>query len=250
MRLVSWNVNGIRAAVKKDFLRFFDEQNADFFCVQETKVQAGQIDLDIHGYTSYWSYAERKGYAGTAIFARQIPLRDMHELGDNDFGEGRVVALEYDRYFVVTCYTPNIQSQLARSEFRKQWDDAFVEEMKRLDAIKPVVMCGDFNVARSDIDIKHPEEARGTAGYSDQERTCFEALLSAGFTDTFRLLHPDATGMYTWWSYQNMARRRNDGWRIDYFLVSDRIASLVKEADILKHVMGSDHAPVTLDIDL
>lgn len=250
MKFVSWNVNGIRAAVNKDFKKIFEEQAADFFCVQETKVQAGQIDLSFPGYTSYWNYAERKGYSGTAIFSRYLPIKESYTLDGKDFKEGRSVTLEFPQFYLVTVYTPNIQAGLMRSEFRQEWDDSFLEYMKTLDAEKPVIICGDFNVARSDIDLKYPDEARGTAGFSDQERFCFERLLSAGFTDTFRHLYPDKTGIYSWWSYQNWARRRNDGWRIDYFLVSQRIAGKVKDADILTKIMGSDHAPVILDLDL
>ncbi len=249
MKFVSWNVNGIRAAVTKDFKQIFTDLDADYFCIQETKVQAGQIDLSFPGYSSYWNYAERKGYSGTAIFSRQEPISESYTLNGVDFKEGRTVALEFDNFFLVTVYTPNIQAELARSEFRQQWDDAFLAYMKRLDAQKPVVICGDFNVARLDIDLKYPDEARGTAGFSDQERLCFERLLAAGFTDSFRHLHPDVTGIYSWWSYQNFARKRNDGWRIDYFLVSNRIADRVKGAEILTKIKGSDHAPVVLVLE-
>ncbi len=249
MKFVSWNVNGIRAAVTKDFKQIFADLNADFFCVQETKVQAGQIDLAFPGYQSFWNYAERKGYSGTAIFCRQEPIAQHYTLNGENFHEGRSIALEFDDFFLVTVYTPNIQAELARAEFRQHWDDAFLAYMKHLDAQKPVIICGDFNVAHKDIDLKYPDEARGTAGFSDQERFCFDRLLQSGFTDTFRHLHPEATGIYSWWSYQNFARKRNDGWRIDYFLVSDRIADRVAGAEILTKIKGSDHAPVVLELN-
>lgn len=246
MKFVSWNVNGLRAIVKKDFYKEFNLLDADFFCVQETKLQEGQIEMDLPGYEGYWSYAERKGYSGTAIFTRHKVLSVNTKLPGITIEEGRLVALELPDFFLVNVYTPNIQSGLARADFRKEWDDAFVAYVCDLDKRKPVIMCGDFNVAHKDIDLKNPAANRGQAGFSDQERDCFNRLLDSGFTDTFRHLHPDEEGAYSWWSYMNFSRRRNDGWRIDYFLVSNRLQDCIEGAQIESHVLGSDHAPVTL----
>lgn len=246
MKFVSWNVNGLRAIVKKDFYKEFNLLDADFFCVQETKLQAGQIEMDLPGYDTYWSYADRKGYSGTAIFTRHKVLSVNTQLPGIEIEEGRVVVLELPDFFLVNVYTPNIQSGLARADFRQRWDDAFVAYVCDLDKRKPVIMCGDFNVAHNDIDLKNPAANRGQAGFSDQERGCFNRLLDSGFTDTFRHLHPDTEGAYSWWSYMNRSRQRNDGWRIDYFLVSNRLGDTIEGAQIEAHVMGSDHAPVTL----
>lgn len=246
MKFVSWNVNGLRAIVKKDFYRDFNLLDADFFCVQETKLQQGQIEMDLPGYKGYWSYAEKKGYSGTAIFTRHQVLDINTKLPGITVEEGRMVALELPEYFLVNVYTPNIQSGLARAGFRKQWDDAFVAYVCDLDKRKPVIMCGDFNVAHQEIDLRNPAANRGQAGFSEQERDCFSRLLNSGFTDTFRHLHPDEEGAYSWWSYMNFSRRRNDGWRIDYFLVSNCLQDRIECAQIEAQVLGSDHAPVTL----
>ena len=251
MKFISWNVNGLRACVQKGFLDFFHQEDADFFCLQETKLQEGQIDLDLTGYSQYWCYAEKKGYSGTAIFAKHAPISvttgiDVAEL-DN---EGRVITLEYPNFFLVTCYTPNAQRELARLDHRMQWDDAFRKYIQRLDEKKPVIICGDLNVAHQEIDLKNPKSNRGNAGFSDEERESFTKTLNSGFTDTFRLLNPDKAEAYTWWSYMFNARQNNAGWRIDYFLVSDRIRDLVKQTPIYADVLGSDHCPVGLELDI
>ena len=283
MRLISWNVNGLRAVMKKDFAGIFEEFDADVFALQETKLQAGQVDLDFAGYHQFWSYAERKGYSGTAVFCKERPLRVLHGLGDEYLDqEGRIVAVEFEKFWFVDVYTPNAQNELARIDHRMQWDDAFRDFCKGLEAgalpagvpvelpaeaggaaefgrghadaallprtaagetsePKPVVMCGDFNVAHNE---------RGNAGFSDEERGKFTELLDAGFTDTFRTLHPDLTGAYSWWSYRFKARQNNAGWRIDYFLVSDSVAACVESASIYSEVMGSDHCPVGIELSL
>jgi len=251
MKYISWNVNGLRACVQKGFLDYFAQADADFFCLQETKLQAGQIQLDLPGYHQYWNYAEKKGYSGTAIFTKHEPIRVAYGIGVNELDtEGRVITLEYDTFYLVTCYTPNAQQGLARIDHRIQWEDAFLRYLKELDQVKPIILCGDLNVAHNDIDLKNPASNRENAGFSDQERDCFRKLLASGFTDSFRYLYPDATGKYSWWSYRFNARANNAGWRIDYFLVSDRIKSLIKDAQIHAEITGSDHCPVTLDLDL
>ncbi len=251
MRLISWNVNGLRACINKGFLDFFQEVQADFFCLQETKLQAGQIDLDLPGYESHWNYAEKKGYSGTAIFSKTPPLSASQGIGVPELDtEGRVVTLEYENFYLVTCYTPNAQRELARIDHRMKWDEAFRAYLISLDARKPVLVCGDLNVAHQEIDLKNPKSNRGNAGFSDQERSSFTKTLEAGFTDTFRHLHPDTTGAYTWWSYMFKAREKDVGWRIDYFLVSDRIADKITATPIYKEVLGSDHCPVGLEIEL
>ena len=251
MKFISWNVNGLRACVQKGFLDFFNSIDADFFCIQESKLQAGQIDLDLPGYHQYWNYAEKKGYSGTAIFAKNKALSVSYGIGIEEHDrEGRVISLEHDNFYLVTCYTPNSQNELKRLPYRMQWEDALRRYLQKLDAEKPVILCGDLNVAHEDIDLKNPGPNRGAAGFSDQERGKLGELLAAGFTDSFRHLHPDATGMYSWWSMRFRARERNAGWRIDYFLVSDRIADKIQTAAILMDVMGSDHCPVELDINL
>lgn len=262
MRFVSWNVNGLRAVMKKGFEEIFSEFNADVFALQETKLQEGQIDLDLAGYHDYWSYAERKGYSGTAVFTKEEPLQVIHELGMPHLDtEGRVVALELPEIWFVDVYTPNAQNELARIDHRMEWDDAFREFCKGLEAgslpagaqaaaAKPVVMCGDFNVAHQEIDLKNPGPNRGNAGFSDEERGKFDELLGAGFTDTFRYTHPDLAGAYSWWSYRFNARANNAGWRIDYFLVSDELVPRIKGASIYSEVFGSDHCPVALELDI
>jgi len=260
MRFVSWNVNGLRAAMKKGFEETFATFNADLFALQETKLQEGQIELDLPGYFDYWSYAQKKGYSGTAVFSKREPLQVLHGLGDDYLdAEGRICALELPSLWFVDVYTPNAQNELARIDHRMQWDDAFREFCKGLEegslpegaqaaAPKPVVMCGDFNVAHQEIDLKNPGPNRGNAGFSDEERGKFTDLLAAGFTDTFRALHPDAVGAYSWWSYRFNARKNNAGWRIDYFLVSDELADRIETASIHSEVLGSDHCPVMLEL--
>ena len=286
MRLISWNVNGLRAVMKKGFEDVVREFDADVFAIQETKLQAGQATLDLPEYREFWSYAERKGYSGTAVFAKREPLQVLHGLGTPSLDdEGRIVALEFPELWFVDVYTPNAQNELARIDHRMEWDDAFREFCKGLEAgvlpagvpvqrgddlgrghvdtaslprtalgeaaaPKPVVMCGDFNVAHEEIDLKNPGPNRGNAGFSDEERGKFTDLLGAGFTDTFRFLHPDLAGAYSWWSYRGGARRNNTGWRIDYFLVSDALAGRVESASIYPEVMGSDHCPVGLELAL
>ena len=250
MKFISWNVNGLRACMQKGFMDFFQSADADFFCLQETKLQAGQIQLDLPGYHQYWCYAEKKGYSGTAVFAKEAPLSVSYGLGMPELDtEGRLITVEYDGFFLVTCYTPNAQRELARLDHRLKWDDAFRDYLVRLDAIKPVIICGDLNVAHQEIDLKNPASNRGNAGFSDEERGSFSKLLSCGFTDSFRKLYPDTTGAYSWWSYMYHARANNAGWRIDYFLVSDRLAGNITATPIYSDVMGSDHCPVGLSLE-
>jgi len=247
MKFVSWNVNGLRACVQKGFLERFKELDADFFCLQETKLQAGQIELDLPGYEQYWCYAEKKGYSGTAIFTKHTPLDVTRGIGTEELDdEGRVICLEYADFFLVCCYTPNAQRELARIDHRMRWDAAFRQYLHSLDQKKPVVICGDLNVAHNEIDLKNPKSNRGNAGFSDEERESFTKTLELGFTDTFRYLHPDTADAYTWWSYMFNARKNNAGWRIDYFLVSDRIKESIRETPIYSDVWGSDHCPVGL----
>ena len=251
MKLISWNVNGLRACLGKGFTEAFEAMNADFFCLQETKLQAGQVTLDLPGYHQFWNYAEKKGYSGTAIFAKKEPLSVRLGLGVPELDtEGRLITLEYENFFLVTCYTPNAQPELARIDHRLRWEDAFRDYLMGLDEKKPVLVCGDLNVAFSEIDLKNPAANRGNAGFSDQERGAFGALLAAGFTDSFRHLYPDVTGAYSWWSYRFHAREKSAGWRIDYFLVSNRVKDQIQEASIHPEIFGSDHCPVELDIDL
>lgn len=251
MKYISWNVNGLRACVGKGFMDFFLHENADFFCLQETKLQAGQIDLELPGYFQHWNYAEKKGYSGTAIFAKHPPLSVRYGVGVPELDtEGRLITLEYPSFFLVTCYTPNAQQELARIDHRLAWEAAFAEYLVGLDSIKPVIVCGDLNVAHQEIDLKNPASNRGNAGFSDEERGAFSALLSRGFTDSFRFRNPDLTGAYSWWSYRFQARAKNAGWRIDYFLVSDRIRDLITATPIYNEVLGSDHCPVGLELDL
>lgn len=250
MKFISWNVNGLRACVQKGFLDFFNSIDADFFCIQESKLQVGHIDLDLPGYHQYWNYAEKKGYSGTAIFAKNEPLSVSYGIGiDEHDKEGRVITLEYDNFYLVTCYTPNSQNELKRLPYRMQWEDDFREYLKTLDAKKPVVLCGDLNVAHNEIDLKNPKNNRKNAGFSDEERSKMTELLSSGFTDTFRYFYPDAEGIYSWWSYRFKAREKNAGWRIDYFITSKRINDKLKKAAIHTDVLGSDHCPVEVDIE-
>ena len=251
MKFISWNVNGLRACMQKGFSDFFLNADADFFCLQETKLQDGQIKLDLPNYNQYWCYAEKKGYSGTAIFAKEVPLSVAYGLGVPELdNEGRLITLEYPSFYLVTCYTPNAQRELARLDHRLKWDEAFRDYLIRLDTAKPVIVCGDLNVAHQEIDLKNPASNRGNAGFSDEERASFSKLLSCGFTDTFRKLNPDATGAYSWWSYMYHARANNAGWRIDYFLVSDRLADKISATPIYSDVMGSDHCPVGLSLDV
>ena len=251
MRLISWNVNGLRACVQKGFLDFFREVDADCFCLQETKLQPGQIDLDLPGYRQFWYSAEKKGYSGTALFSKREPIAVTNGIGVPELDtEGRVITAEYPGFYLVTCYTPNAQRGLARLDHRMRWDDAFRDYLTELDQKKPVIVCGDLNVAHKEIDLKNPGSNRGNAGFSDEERASFTKLLEAGFTDTFRFRNPDATGCYTWWSYMYKARQNNAGWRIDYFLVSDRVRDQITGTPIYHEILGSDHCPVGLEIDL
>ncbi len=251
MKFVSWNVNGLRACVKKGFENFFEESGADILCVQETKLQEGQIDFAPSGYESYWNYAEKKGYSGTAVFTRKHPINAWNGIGvDAHDQEGRVITLEFEDFFFVTVYTPNSQSELKRLDYRMAWDDDFRQYIQELDREKPVVVTGDFNVAHEEIDLKNPKTNKKNAGFTQEERDKFTELLEAGFTDSFRYLHPEMAGAYTWWSYRFKAREKDAGWRIDYFLVSDRWKEKIKEAPIYKNVMGSDHCPIGLELDL
>lgn len=249
MRFISWNVNGLRAVQKKGFEDIFYALDADFFCVQETKLQEGQIDLLLDGYEDYWCYAEKKGYSGTAVFTKHTPISVSRNLGIAEHDtEGRMLTLEYEDFYLVCVYTPNAQDGLRRIEYRMQWEDAFRERLCELDTIKPVIVCGDMNVAHEEIDLKNPDTNHGNPGFSDEERGKFTELLGSGFTDTFRSLYPDKADAYSWWSYRTAARQRNVGWRIDYFLVSDRLRDNIKDAYILPEIMGSDHCPVGLDM--
>ena len=250
MKFITWNVKGLRACVQKGFLDFFNSIDAEFFCIQESKLQAGQIDLDLPGYHQYWNYAEKKGYSGTAIFAKNKALSVSYGIGIEEHDkEGRVITLENDNLYLVTCYTPNSQNELKRLPYRMQWEDDFREYLKTLDAKKPVVLCGDLNVAHNEIDLKNPKTNRKNAGFSDEERAKMTELLGSGFTDTFRYFYPDAEGIYSWWSYRFKAREKNAGWRIDYFITSKRINDKLKKAAIHTDVLGSDHCPVEVDIE-
>lgn len=251
MRLVSWNVNGLRACLGKGFQDVFDTVNADMFCLQETKMQPGQAQVACEGYDEYWYSAEKKGYSGTALFTRQKPIEVVCGMGlDVHDHEGRIITAEYENFYLVTCYTPNSQSELKRLDYRMQWEDDFRDYVKELDALKPVIICGDLNVAHEEIDLKNPKTNRKNAGFSDEERAKMTELLESGFTDSFRYLYPEREGIYSWWSYRFHAREKNAGWRIDYFLVSDRIKDKIQKAEILTDVLGSDHCPVLLEIDL
>ena len=251
MRLISWNVNGLRACMGKGFLDFFNGVGADAVCLQETKMQPHQLELELPGYAQFWNSAEKKGYSGTAIFTKHQPLAVTYGIGMPEHDtEGRVITCEYEHFYLVTVYTPNAQQGLARIDYRMAWEDAFRDYLLELDRVKPVIVCGDMNVAHNEIDLKNPGPNRGNAGFSDQERAAFSRLLESGFTDTFRALHPELAGVYSWWSYRFHARDNNAGWRIDYFLVSDRLRDRVETASILTEVYGSDHCPVMLEIEL
>lgn len=248
-KLISWNVNGIRACAGKGFLDFFRQADADVFCLQETKLQAGQLELDLPGYYQYWNYAEKKGYSGTALFTRQEPLSVTYGIGIPDHDrEGRVITAEFPDYYVVTCYTPNSQNELARLDYRMEWEDAWLGYLKGLEERKPVIFCGDLNVAHQEIDLKNPKTNRKNAGFTDQEREKFTRLLEAGFVDTYRYFYPQQEGVYSWWSYRFKAREKNAGWRIDYFCVSETLKSWLESAAIHTEILGSDHCPVELVI--
>ena len=249
MKFISWNVNGLRAVVGKGFSDIFKELDADFFCLQETKMQAGQLDLEFDGYRSYWNYAEKKGYSGTAIYSRHEPLSVSYGIGIEEHDhEGRVITLEMPDFYLVTCYTPNSQDGLRRLDYRMTWEDAFRAYLLELDKKKPVIVCGDLNVAHQEIDLKNPKTNRKNAGFTDEEREKMTTLLGAGFTDTWRFFNPDATDIYSWWSYRFKAREKNAGWRIDYFLVSNRLQEQLTDAKIHTEIYGSDHCPVEVDI--
>ena len=250
MKFISWNVNGLRAIVKKNFSEVFEALDADFFCLQETKLQEGQIELDLPGYHQYWNYAEKKGYSGTAIFAKEPALSVCYGLGIEEHDtEGRVITLEYPEFFLITCYTPNSQNELRRLDYRMTWEDAFLAYLTELKQQKPVILCGDLNVAHKNIDIKNWKTNQKSAGFTPEEREKFSTLLAAGFTDTFRYFYPDAEGIYSWWSYRFNARKNNAGWRIDYFVVSDDLHERLLDAKIHTDIIGSDHCPVELDLN-
>lgn len=247
MKFISWNVNGIRACLKKGFLDYFQKMDADFFCIQETKCQEGQVDLQLEGYEQYWNYAEKKGYSGTAIFTKHTPLSVSYGLnGEPSEKEGRIITLEYNDFYLVNVYTPNSQRDLARLSYRLEWEDQLLSYLKELDKVKSVIYCGDLNVAHQEIDLKNAKSNIGNSGFTYEERDKMTRLLSSGFIDTFRYLYPEETERYTWWSYMNKVRERNIGWRIDYFIVSNRITSKIKDADIHSNVYGSDHCPILL----
>lgn len=251
IKLISWNVNGLRACCDKGFRDIFTQLDADFFCLQETKMQEGQLDLSFEGYTSYWNYAEKKGYSGTAIFTKYQPLHVTYGLGiDEHDHEGRVITLEMEKFFLVTVYTPNSQDGLKRLDYRMTWDDDFRTYLQKLDQSKPVLVCGDLNVAHKEIDLKNPKTNRMNAGFTDQEREKFQLLLDAGFIDTFRYFYPEQTNIYSWWSYRFKAREKNAGWRIDYFLASANLADKLKEAKIHTEIFGSDHCPVEVTVEI
>ena len=251
MKLISWNVNGLRACVQKGFLDIFKELDADMFCIQESKLQEGQISLELEGYHQYWNYAIKKGYSGTAIFTRREPMSVAYGIGIEEHDqEGRVITLEFAEFYLVTVYTPNSQSELARLDYRMRWEDAFLSYLKGLEEKKPIVFCGDLNVAHKEIELKNPKTNRKNAGFTDEERGKFSTLLGQGFIDTYRYFYPDQEGIYSWWSYRFQARKKNAGWRIDYFCVSESLKEKLVDAKIHTEIMGSDHCPVELDIDL
>ena len=251
MKLISWNVNGIRACINKGFRDFFNEINADIFCIQETKCQKEQIELEFEGYTSYWNSAEKKGYSGTAIFTKQQPISVKYGIGKEEHDkEGRVITLEFEKFYMVNIYTPNSKRELERLEYRQIWEDEIRKYLLKLNEEKPVIMCGDLNVAHKEIDLKNPKTNRHNAGFTDEERNKMTELLEAGFIDTFRFLYPDKENAYSWWSYMGHAREKNVGWRIDYFIVSKSIENCIKEAKIHSEILGSDHCPVELEIDI
>ena len=250
MKFISWNVNGIRACLKKGFMDYFDEMDADFFCIQETKCQAGQVELTLPGYHQFWNYAERKGYSGTAIFTKHEPLSVKYGVGEmNTQEEGRIITLEYENYYLVNVYTPNSKRDLTRLEYRVVWEDELRAYLQSLDNIKPVIYCGDLNVAHEEIDLKNPKANIGNSGFTDEERGRMTRLLNSGFVDSFRYLYPELTDHYTWWSYMNKVRERNIGWRIDYFILSNRLQEKILKAEIHSNILGSDHCPIILEMN-
>lgn len=249
MKLVSWNVNGLRACVKKGFLDYFKEVDADIFCIQETKLQEGQIELELAGYKQYWNYAEKKGYSGTAVFTKIEPISVKYGLLEEDSeSEGRILTLEFDDFFLVNVYTPNSQRDLARLPFRLEWEERILEHLQKLDAVKPVILCGDLNVAHKEIDLRNPKSNLGNSGFTEEERGKMTGLLEAGFVDSFRHFYPDQEGAYSWWSYMMKVRERNIGWRIDYFIVSEQLRDRLVDANIHSTILGSDHCPILLEI--
>ena len=251
MKLISWNVNGIRACLQKGFMDFFNEIDADFFCLQETKLSEGQLELELEGYEQYWNYAEKKGYSGTAIFTKHKPLSVSHGIGvDEHDHEGRVITLEYEGFYMITVYTPNSQDELKRLDYRMKWEEDFLTYLKKLEQTKPVIFCGDLNVAHKEIDLKNPKTNHHNAGFTDEERGKMTKLLSEGFIDTFRYFYPDMEQIYSWWSYRFHAREKNSGWRIDYFITSEALKNKLVDAKIHTDILGSDHCPVELDVDL
>ena len=250
-KMISWNVNGLRAAVTKGFLDFFRDIDADIFCIQESKLSEGQIELDLPGYYDYWNYAAKKGYSGVAVFTKDKPLNVTYGIGIEEHdNEGRVITAEYEDFYLITCYTPNSQRGLTRLDYRMTWEDAFLKYILELEKNKPVIFCGDLNVAHTEIDLKNPKTNRKNAGFTDEERAKMDVILSSGFVDSFRVLYPDKTDAYSWWSYMGGARAKNVGWRIDYFIVSDKLKDRIKEAKIHSEILGSDHCPVELDIEI
>ena len=250
-KMISWNVNGLRAAVTKGFLDFFRDIDADIFCIQESKLSEGQIELDLPGYYDYWNYAAKKGYSGVAVFTKDKPIGVTYGIGIEEHdNEGRVITAEYDDFYLITCYTPNSQRGLTRLDYRMTWEDAFLDYVLKLEEKKPVIFCGDLNVAHKEIDLKNPKTNRKNAGFTDEERGKMDIVLSSGFADSFRVLYPDKEGAYSWWSYMGGARAKNVGWRIDYFIVSDKLKDRIKEAKIHSDILGSDHCPVELDIEI
>lgn len=250
MKLISWNVNGLRAILKKNFMEDFTKLDADIFCIQETKLQEGQHELELPGYEQYWNYAEKKGYSGTAVFTKKTPLNVSYGIGIKEHDtEGRVITLSFDDFYLVNCYTPNSQNELARLDYRMDWEDAFLSYLRELDKEKPLILCGDLNVAHNEIDLKNPKTNTKNAGFTPEERSKMTVLLNSGFIDTFRYFYPEQEGIYSWWSYRFHAREKNSGWRIDYFIASERLKDRLRDAKIHTDIMGSDHCPVELDIE-
>lgn len=251
MKLISWNVNGLRACMGKGFLDFFNEADADVFCLNETKLQEGQIELELPGYRQYWNYAEKKGYSGVALFTKKEPLNVTYGIGVEEHDhEGRVITAEYDDFYLIAVYVPNSQRELTRLDYRMKWEEDFLKYILKLEKKKPVIYCGDLNVAHKEIDLKNPKTNHQNAGFTDEERACFSKVLESGYTDSFRFFYPDMTDIYSWWSYMFKSREKNAGWRIDYFVVSDKLEKNMKDAKIHTEIMGSDHCPVELDIDI
>ncbi|MBE6081211.1 MULTISPECIES: exodeoxyribonuclease III [Tissierellales] len=251
MKLISWNVNGLRACMKKGFMDYFNRENSDIFCIQETKIQEGQVNLELEGYYKYWNYAVKKGYSGTAVFTKSKPISVKYGIEIDEYDqEGRVITLEFEKFYLIDAYTPNSRRELERLDYRMSWEDIFLKYMKRLDNSKPVILCGDLNVAHEEIDLKNPETNRKNAGFTDEERQKMTNMLESGFIDTFRYLYPQKEQAYTWWSYMRKARERNSGWRIDYFIISERLKDFLKDSIIHSDIMGSDHCPIVLEMSV